>query len=62
MFSTGQIIFAILFAISFVIIIVYSYRKDFKLHQKNYKGVGWIGGFFIVFLAILFCIKFYLKQ
>lgn len=62
MFSSGQIIFAILFAISFLVIIVYSYRKDLKLHQKNYKGVKWVGIFFIIFLLILFFIKYYLKN
>lgn len=61
MFSTGQIIFAILFAVVFAVIIILSYKKDLKLHQKNYKGVKWIGVFFAIFLTILFCIKFLLK-
>ena len=61
MFSTGQIIFAISFAVVFAIVIILSYKKDLKLHQKNYKGVKWIGVFFIVFLATLFCIKYLLN-
>lgn len=61
MFSTGQIIFAITFAVVFIIIIILSYKKDFKLHQKNYKGVKWVGIFFALFLILLFCIKFLLK-
>lgn len=62
MFSTGQIIFAIVFTVAFAIIIIFSYKKDFKLHQKNYKGVKWVGIFFILFLIMLVCIKFFLKE
>ncbi|MCJ7468085.1 MAG: hypothetical protein MUO53_15510 [Maribacter sp.] len=62
MFSSGQIIFAIIFALVFVIIVTWTYRKDKKLHDKNYKGFQWVGIFFIIFLAILFCIKYLLKK
>ncbi len=62
MFSTGQIIFAVLFAITFSVFIILSYKKDKKLHSKNYKGVQWVGIFFIIFLLILFCIKHLLKD
>tara|TARA_R110000868_G_scaffold47850_1_gene156352 strand:- start:627 stop:815 length:189 start_codon:yes stop_codon:yes gene_type:complete len=62
MFSTGQIIFAIGFAVVFAIVIIISYKKDFKLHQKNFKGVKWIGLFFVLFLVSLLCIKFLLKD
>lgn len=62
MFSTGQIIFAIGFALVFAIVIIISYKKDFKLHQKNYKGVKWIGLFFVLFLVSLLCIKYLLKE
>lgn len=62
MFSTGQLIFAALFFIAFVIIIIYSYQKDKKLHLKNYKGVKWVGLFFLIFILILFIIKLYIKN
>lgn len=62
MFSTGQLIFAALFFITFTIITIYSYRKDKKLHLKNYPGVKWVGIFFIIFVLILFFIKFYIKN
>ncbi|SKB26702.1 hypothetical protein SAMN05660866_00371 [Maribacter arcticus] len=62
MFSTGQIIFAIGFAVVFAIVIIISYKKDFKLHQKYFKGVKWIGLFFVLFLVSLLCIKFLLKD
>lgn len=62
MFSTGQLIFAGLFFIAFVIIIIISYQKDKKLHLKNYKGVKWVGLFFLMFILILFLIKLTLKD
>lgn len=62
MFSTGQLIFAALFFIAFVVIITLTYRKDKKLHKKNYKGVIWILVSFITFIIILFLIKYFLKN
>jgi hypothetical protein len=50
MFSKGQLIFALIFAIAFIILMVWSYRKDVKLHQLYYKKV-WIVALGI-FLAI----------
>ena len=61
MFSTGQMIFALFFVIAFVIIIVYSYRKDKKLHKKYYGGSFWVLLCFIAFVLILMAIKTYLK-
>ena len=62
MFSTGQIVFAALFFIAFVAIISLSYRKDKKLHKKNYKGIIWILVSFLIFIVTLFLIKFFLKN
>lgn len=62
MFSTGQLIFAALFFLTFVIVIIYSYRKDLTLHRKYYKGSLFVLLGFLVFIAILFAIKAYLKQ
>lgn len=62
MFSNGQLIFAILFLIVFAIVITGTYKKDRKLHSKNYKGVKWVGIIFIFFLIILFCIKYSLNN
>ncbi len=61
MFSTGQWIFAICFLIAFTLIIIFTYTKDKKLHAKNFRGVKWVGIFFILFIIILFCIKFFFK-
>lgn len=57
MFSTGQLIFAGLFVIAFIIIMIYSYRKDIRLHQKYYKGSIFVLIGFIIFILILFFIK-----
>jgi len=62
MFSKGQLIFAILFAISFALVIIFTYKKDKKLHSKNYKGVKWVGIIFAIFIIILFIIKYLLKN
>jgi membrane-associated HD superfamily phosphohydrolase len=61
MFSTGQLIFAALFFVAFVIVIFFSYRKDFKLHRKYYKGTLYILLGFIAFILLLFVLKTYLK-
>jgi len=58
MFSRGQIIFAILFAIVFIIALAYAYRKDLKLHKKYYKGNLWVLLAFIAFLGMIVAIKF----
>lgn len=61
MFSTGQIIFGVLFFIGFAAVIFFSYRKDLKLHRKYYKGSLYILGGFIAFILLLFVIKHFLK-
>lgn len=61
MFTTGQLIFAGLFFIVFVAIIIYTYRKDLKLHRKYYKGTLLILGVFILFVILLFVLKGFLK-
>ena len=38
------------------------YRKEKKLHQKNYKGVQWILLTFIIFIIFLFAVKHFLKN
>ena len=62
MFSQGQLIFASLFFISFVVAIVYSYKKDIMVHQKFYKGSYKILIGFLLFIGILFLIKTFFKH
>ena len=59
MFSKGQIIFGILFAITFIIVLIYAYRKDFKLHKRYFKGSSWVLVAFIAFLLMIVAIKFF---
>lgn len=62
MFTTGQTIFAILFIVAFVVVMVLMYKKDKTMHQKNYKGVRWVLFTFIGFVIFLFIIKYLLKN
>lgn len=58
MFTTGQLIFGLLFFIAFSIIIGYQYRKDLKLHKIYYKGTLWILLAFIGFIGLIATVKF----
>ena len=40
MFTTGRIIFAIIFIIAFIIFMVISYKKDAKNHEVYYKNAA----------------------
>ena len=62
MFTTGQLIFAICFVIAFVIIMIFAYRRDKKLHKKHYRGSLWILVGFLVFVGLLLLAKWLLKQ
>ena len=46
MFSKGQLIFAVIFVIAFMILMIWSYRKDIKIHKKYYKNT------FIILIAV----------
>lgn len=61
MFSTGQLIFAACFVVAFIVLMIFSYRKDIKLHRKYYKGSLYILIGFIIFIVLLFVLKTYLK-
>jgi len=61
MFSTGQLVFAGLFLVTFIIIISFSYKKDRRLHKKQYKGSIWVLVAFIAFIALLFVLKGFLN-
>lgn len=53
MFSKGQLIFAVLFVIAFTILMIWSYRKDIKIHKKYYKNS------FIVIIAVFLIIAIF---
>ena len=48
MFSKGQQLFALLFILVFIAILIWSYRKDLPMHKKYYKW-AWI----ITLIAII---------
>lgn len=62
MFSQGQWTFAGFFVLAFTMIIIYAYRKDFALHRVFYKGNYKILIGFLIFIALLFVIKVFLKH
>lgn len=61
MFSKGQIVFAGFFVVAFAAVLWVAYRKDRRLHLKNYQGAAWVGVAFLVFVLVLFAIKYTLK-
>ncbi|MFC6859248.1 hypothetical protein [Zunongwangia atlantica] len=61
MFSTGQWVFAGLFLVAFIIVMIFMYRKDLNLHRKYYKNSIYVLVGFIAFILLLFVIKVYLK-
>lgn len=62
MFSQGQWIFAGLFLVAFVIASIYVYRKDAILHRRFYKGSYRVLIGFLLFIVVLFIIKFTMKR
>ncbi|AEH00116.1 hypothetical protein Lacal_0263 [Lacinutrix sp. 5H-3-7-4] len=60
MFSTGQLIFAICFAMVFISFIIYTYRKDINIHRQHYRGVFWVLLAFVGFIGLIAAIKFLL--
>jgi len=57
MFTTGRWIFIGFFIALFVGALIWSYRKDLKLHKKQYKGSIWVLVGFIAFLLLLLLLK-----
>ncbi|RCS26420.1 hypothetical protein DUT90_11710 [Polaribacter sp. WD7] len=58
-FTTGRIIFIIFFVTAFISLMIYSYRKDIKNHNRYYKGAGkkvviYGGLIVLIFMAIRF--------
>jgi Mn2+/Fe2+ NRAMP family transporter len=57
MFSNGQLLFGLIFFISFIIIVIFSYKKDLKKLDGSYKGIRWVIVGFITFVSILAILK-----
>lgn len=63
MFTRGQLIFAGIFVVAFVSIMIWSYRKDIKNHQKYYKNTALkVGIWLIVAVALFSAIRIYSKM
>jgi hypothetical protein len=62
MFTTGQLVFAIIVLVAFIFLMIYSYRGDKKLHRKQYKGSIWVLIGFIFFVGFLIALKTFLKS
>ena len=62
MFTGGRLIFSILFLVVFIFAIIYSYKKDRKVHFKNYKNTLWMLIGFIVFVIILTLLKYLINK
>jgi len=62
MFSQGQLAFAGIFIVAFVIAMIFTYKKDLKLHKVFYKGSLWVLAGFLIFIGLLFIIKIFMKH
>lgn len=58
MFSKGQLIFAAFFVVAFTIAMVWSYRKDIKIHKKHYKNTFLLVIALFLIIAIFTLITF----
>ena len=57
MFTNGQLVFGVIFFISFIIIVTYSYRKDLKKLDGSYSGIKWGILGFLTFVTLLVILK-----
>ncbi len=63
MFTKGQLIFAGFFVVAFIILMIFSYRKDIKNHQKYYKNTALkVGIWLIIAVAVFSAIRIYSKM
>ena len=62
MFSTGQLVFAALFFIAFVIVMIFAYRKDVATHKLFYRGNYKVLIAFLLFIGLLFVLKILMKR
>ncbi len=58
MFSSGQLKFAVLFAITFFVILIFSYRKDIHLHKIHYKNAYFVAIAMAIIIALFTMITF----
>lgn len=61
MFSQGQLIFAIIAIILFVVLMIFSYRGDKKRNKVYFKNSYVVLITFILFVGFLIFLKFYFR-
>ncbi len=58
MFTTGKVVFIIVFLIAFIAMLIYSYRKEYKTLRIHYKKTYWVLiGLITFMLALFFIVK-----
>jgi len=63
MFTNGQLIFAGFFVVAFIILMIFSYRKDIKNHKIYYKNTALkVGIWLIIAVAAFSAIRIYSKM
>ncbi|TYP99461.1 hypothetical protein C7447_10157 [Tenacibaculum adriaticum] len=63
MFTTGRIIFASIFVVVFVTLMIFSYKKDSKNNQKHYQnGALYVAIGILVVIGLLFLSKFLIRD
>jgi cytochrome bd-type quinol oxidase subunit 1 len=63
MFTNGQLIFAGFFIVAFIILMIFSYRKDIKSHKIHYKNTALkVGIWLIIAVAVFSAIRIYSKS
>ncbi len=55
--TTGHWIFAGISILVFIGVLIWSYRKDQKIHKKHYEGAFKLTVFIIVLIFIIFIFK-----
>jgi len=56
MFSRGQLIFAGFFIVAFIALMIWSYRKDIKIHKIHYQSSGFKVGVACVVVIFVFIV------
>jgi hypothetical protein len=55
--TKGHIVFALIFAVVFLVIIAWMYRKDLKLHRIYYKGSWMVLVAVVIGIAVFLFLK-----
>lgn len=63
MFTTGRLMFASVFIISFVLMMVYSYKKDAKNNKNHYQNAAiYVAIGIVLTIGLLFLSKYLINR